>query len=92
MSRGDEIASRIDKRLKWLEENDNPEMPSSYGKLTRFYHAGCCRAGRYVKVWYVSYKGSTNLTFDEAERYAQYLVKRGGNQTHYIAFREMAKE
>ncbi len=89
MSRGDDIAKRINDRLKWLEKNDNPEVASSYGKMHRFWNAGAYRAGRYVKVCYVSYQGSDNLTFDEAERYAQYLVKQGGNETHYVAFREM---
>jgi len=90
MSRGDDIAKRINDRLKWLEKNDNPVREGSYGKSPRFWNAGAYRAGRYVKVWYISYQGSANLTFDEAERYARYLVKQGGNNTHHQAFREIA--
>ena len=88
MSRGDEIATRIDERLKWLEKNDNPVMPGNHdGSLKRFYNAGSSRAGRYVRVGYISYQGADTLTFDEAERYAQYL-EGGGNERHFEALRK----
>lgn len=87
MGKGDDIAKRISNRLKWLEKNDNPTMPGNHdGSLKRFWNAGAYRAGRYVKVWYVSYQGGRNLTFDEAERYAQYL-EDGNNGRHYEALR-----
>jgi len=89
MSRGDEIASRIDKRLKWLEKNDNPVDPKY--KTKKWYYAGCRRGGRKIMVRYVQYQGSTSMTFDEAEKYAEYL-EAGGTETHYTMEHEQLKQ
>lgn len=82
MTKGDEIAIRINKRLKWLEENDNPVQAKSGGSaLPYFWRARAYRAGPKISITYIDYKGPIYLTLNEAERYADYL-DNGGTKTH----------
>jgi hypothetical protein len=69
-----EIAAKIDAHLRRFEADPEvnrygPDAPVAQQKLKRFWNAHAWDNGRYVRVLYISYQGSTALPKADAERY-----------------------
>ncbi len=88
-----EIAERIHVHLKRIEGNPGLNPSRQYDKALRqwldvpggikqYYHAYAARAGSRVRVCYVAYQGSHNLTRKEALEYLEWLDS-GRVGTHF---------
>lgn len=78
-----EIAARIDAHLKRFERDKVINAPKAQlGNTSPYFYANAIRAGRFVRVIYVSYQGERMLTKDEAIAYLQWL-DAGNVGTHY---------
>lgn len=82
-----EIAARIDTHLKRFEADPkiNKRDPK-YGGRT-YYYAGASRAGRFVRVWYITYQGGDDLKRTDAERYLA-MLDGGFVGRHFEALRQ----
>lgn len=83
----EEIAERINAYLVRFEKDPklNKRDPSR-ANTTPFYNAHAFRAGRYVRIMYVSYQGIGSITKQEAEQYLAWLGA-GNVGKHYAAAR-----
>ncbi len=79
-----ELAEQINAHLKRFEADPVINIGSGTMKLRRFFNAGAYAAGRWVKLWYISYQGHSTLTKQQA---ADYLVSldAGYIGTHFRA-------
>lgn len=82
-----EIAARINAHLKRFEadrEINKPGPPvNGHQQLHPYYHANAgYHGGRYVRVLYISFQGSSTLTRDEAVAYLAWL-DAGNVGTHF---------
>jgi hypothetical protein len=68
-----ELAARINSHLERYEADASSNVIDPKYKTQRFYHAYAGVSGRYVRVTYISYQGSTHITKDEAMRYLEKL-------------------
>ncbi len=89
-----ELAIRICEHLKRFERDPKINRYQK-GEGTReqreggfhpYYHAGAFASGRFVRVTYITYQGSTALTKAEAERYLEKL-DNGFVGRHFEALR-----
>ena len=74
-----EIAAKINAHLMRFEAD---KTINANAKGQPYYHAGCCRAGSYVQVKYVSYQGETNISRADALAYLAWL-DAGNVGKHY---------
>lgn len=89
----DEIATLIRAHLKRIEDDPkhNKRIGAASGmRLARYWHSGAGASGRFIYVCYVSYRGSTHLTRDEALIYLAWLDK-GHVGRHWQAIEQAEK-
>lgn len=71
-----EIATRIDAHLKRFEQDkeiNRYKDSRSLDGLHPYWRAGAWVGGRYVRVCYISYQGTSALTKQQAEQYLAWL-------------------
>lgn len=79
-----EIANRIKDHLKRFEADKSINATKDDRSICPYYNAWATSAGRYVRITYVSFQGSSSLTKSEAEKYLQWL-DAGNVGKHYKA-------
>lgn len=72
-SKGEILASRITQHLRRFEADHEINEPDPKYRTVPYYYAGAYRVGRYIRVVYISYQSKNTLTFDTAEKYADWL-------------------
>lgn len=80
-----ELAALICAHLKRFEVDE--KINRRKDGHARFYQTGAAASGRFVRVTYIGYQGSTVLTKDEAARYLSAL-DAGFVGRHYEALQE----
>jgi|694.fasta_scaffold00460_36 hypothetical protein len=87
-----EIADKIKDHLKRFESDKTINAAKDGRSISPYYNAWATRSGRYVRVTYVSFQGSSSLSKAEAEAYLEWL-NAGNIGKHYkaLSFNERIK-
>ncbi len=70
-----EVAAKIDAHLRRMEKLRKTDESG-------LYNAGARRDGRYIKVTYVTYQGTTSLCLDAAKKYLSMIEKHLGSKDY----------
>lgn len=87
---GSELAARIDAHLKRFAADHaiNRNTLADGTGLSKYYNTSAFRSGSWIGVIYVSYQGSSKLTYHQAAKYLE-MLDAGFVGRHFEAFRSI---